>query len=1342
MRRALRIAAWSLTGVLLLAVLLVGAVLVLANTPSGRALIERQTALITSGSVRISGLAGTFPSAIDVGRLELSDTQGVWMSAERIVLRWSPLALFRWELHVQRFEIGRAAVMRRPVSKSAQASRMRLPVVDIDRLAIGTLELEPAVVGMAARLDVEGSAHYKSMENLRANLVARRTNGTGTYAVRLLIDASQINASLELEEPPGGPLEHLANVPELGALAVTASLEGPRNALRLRLLARAGELRADANGTVDLKGRSADLDYSVNSPAMMPGPGLGWTHIALKGRWRGPLAAPQATAVLDLQGLELPDGAQLAKLNADLAANGRLLTVRATADGITLPGSGPQLLRDSPLSVNATLRLDAADRPLQLSVRHRVIDLEARAVTAGARSATFDLRLPDVAPFAALYEQDIRGSMSLTGNVTESTAATRLEVNGTGDLTGASLAAGLLGASTRLHLAGALTTRTVDIQSLELNGRALSMSASGTADRTSSGAASSSSANASSSAVGAVRAAWRVSLPDLSVVSRSVTGSLQVTGTANGTLQSLAADVQARSTVAIQGSPPGTVDATLKARGLPSTPSAALLASGTFDGAPLRLDAFIERIRGNAYRIVVHHSAWKSLAINGDLTAGSNLAMGRGNLRFTLGQLGDLQNLVGMSLAGSIAANVAMTPAAGRTRVHIDVDARDVVAGGIAGSARFFADGPVDALGVQLSAQFPSLGGEPASLSSVARLDEPAHVLDLYRLEAHYHGQTMRLLSQSRVSFAKGLTVHDLRLGAQKAVVSVDGELSPALDLRASIHQVDAALVGALIPNTFAGGTLNADASVKGTRSAPVGRASLEIAGLKLANEAAQGLPGVDMRGSATFRGSTADVSAQLHAGPQSQLTLSGQAPLNAAGTVDLKLAGKVDAALMNSFLEARGERAGGTISIDARVAGTVEAPQIDGTIHLANGDLRDYAEGIHLQDIDARLVGEQGVLKIASMTARAGPGQLSATGTIGVLQSGMPVSIELTAKRIQPITNDILTANLDADMRVAGTLRERLDVTGDLHIHRASISIPNGFPPSVAVLNVVRPGQAQPSPTPSRLVIGLGITLNAPEAIFVQGRGLDAQLGGKLEVAGTSEAPQVNGGFSMIRGTFSIAGANLRFTSGRVTFNGEGLKGRIDPTLDFVAQASVVYTTATIVKLHITGFADSPKIELSSTPPLPQDDLLGLLLFGKPASQLNAFQLAESGAALASLSGIGQGGGGGTISKYNPLNWLKRTLGLNMISVGGASQPGDAATGGGTQTSGASVTAGKYISNRVYVAATQTTLGTSQVEVDIDLSERLKLQTRLSTGATTAQGATPQNDPGSSIGLIYQFQY
>src|SRR6185437_14044585 len=187
-------------------------------------------------------------------------------------------------------------------------------------------------------------------------------------------------------------------------------------------------------------------------------------------------------------------------------------------------------------------------------------------------------------------------------------------------------------------------------------------------------------------------------------------------------------------------------------------------------------------------------------------------------------------------------------------------------------------------------------------------------------------------------------------------------------------------------PNLLAQGSFNATAQLRGTRAAPVGRASLQLTGLKLANAAAQGLPAVNMRGSARFRGRTADLSAELDAGSQSRLTMSGRAPLSTTGTVALRLAGRMDVALMNSILEARGERAAGMLTVNASVSGTAHEPQIRGVVQLANGDLRDYAEGVHLDNINARLVGGRGILRIASMTARAGPGQLSANGTVGVL--------------------------------------------------------------------------------------------------------------------------------------------------------------------------------------------------------------------------------------------------------------------------------------------------------------------------------------------------------------------
>jgi len=257
--------------------------------------------------------------------------------------------------------------------------------------------------------------------------------------------------------------------------------------------------------------------------------------------------------------------------------------------------------------------------------------------------------------------------------------------------------------------------------------------------------------------------------------------------------------------------------------------------------------------------------------------------------------------------------------------------------------------------------------------------------------------------------------------------------------------------------------------------------------------------------------------------------------------------------------------------------------------------------------------------------------------------------------------------------------------------------------------------------------VIGLDLKLHAPREVRVQGRGLNAELGGDLHIGGTTASPVVSGGFDMIRGTFTLASTHLNFTHGRVSFSGPGLAGKIDPTLDFTAQTTVTDATAT---LHIGGFADSPQFELSSSPPLPQDEILARLLFGESASQLSALQVAQIGAALASLSGVGGTG-------PNPLARVQSALGLDVLSVSGGSSGAQ-----GAQSTGTIVEAGRYVSNRVFVAARESTTGFSQMEVDVDLSKHLKLQTRLGNGSATTQGITPENDPGSSIGMVYQFQY
>src|SRR5208283_1723498 len=141
-------------------------------------------------------------------------------------------------------------------------------------------------------------------------------------------------------------------------------------------------------------------------------------------------------------------------------------------------------------------------------------------------------------------------------------------------------------------------------------------------------------------------------------------------------------------------------------------------------------------------------------------------------------------------------------------------------------------------------------------------------------------------------------------------------------------------------------------------------------------------------------------------------------------------------------------------------------------------------------------------------------------------LQPGVPVDLQIIAPNAQPIASSIITANLNADIHLSGTALERINVAGTIHVNRATIGIPDSLPPDVAVLDVRRRGQKATTPAgKQQLVVGLDVAIQAPQEILVQGRGLDAELGGAVYLRGTSDAPQVTGGFDLQRGSFTIAG-------------------------------------------------------------------------------------------------------------------------------------------------------------------------------------------------------------------------
>jgi translocation and assembly module TamB len=246
MRKPLKIAAWVMGSVAGLLALLTALVLVAGNTDPGRAMIERITAQLTGGMVQLSGLGGSFPTRLTLRHLDLTDQQGVWLTADAVALTWTPLALLERRISVDSLEVAHVDMERTPHS-SGGGGKASVPHIEVRRFDLEDVRLGAELAGRVARVSLRGGMDMRSLDNTLADVTARRIDGDGEYA-------------MHLNEPASGPLENILKLPGLGALDANISINGPHEAELIDLKLTAGQLKAAVSGRIDLRQGSMDVN--------------------------------------------------------------------------------------------------------------------------------------------------------------------------------------------------------------------------------------------------------------------------------------------------------------------------------------------------------------------------------------------------------------------------------------------------------------------------------------------------------------------------------------------------------------------------------------------------------------------------------------------------------------------------------------------------------------------------------------------------------------------------------------------------------------------------------------------------------------------------------------------------------------------------------------------------------------------------------------------------------------------------------------------------------------------------------------------------------------------------
>ncbi len=552
-------------------------------------------------------------------------------------------------------------------------------------------------------------------------------------------------------------------------------------------------------------------------------------------------------------------------------------------------------------------------------------------------------------------------------------------------------------------------------------------------------------------------------------------------------------------------------------------------------------------------------------------------------------------------------------------------------------------------------------------------------------------GSEYRLLP-TRIDFAQGSA-------------RIAGTYGAALALQMRLDRLDLSIANAFAPGLGLGGSATGSLAFAQPRgsSFPQAEARLAIRNFTRSSLASVSTPvNIDFTGrlvsdggearalikrGATTIGRMVAMLRPLPPGP-SWTTRLMQAPLSGG----VRYNGP--AGVLFSFAGFAGQQLAGPIGVAADFGGRVSAPRLTGVVKASNLTYDNELYGTRLTNValDGRFTNDR--FELTRLTARAGEGTVTAQGDIGLSsEAGFPVDVSATLSNARLARSDALGATATGAIRVTNTAEGGL-IRGELTIPEARYEVIRQGAAEVPQLtgvrrkgDAVRAAAQGPARAAPAGLFRLDLRIVADNQLFVSGMGLESEWEADLRVGGTSAAPRVTGIARVIRGTYSFAGKRFDLSRGIVRFEGRELT---NPTLDIAASTTTQGITANIA---IGGTGLAPRVTFTSTPNLPQDEVLARLLFGSSVTNLSATEAIQLAAALNGLRGSGGG--------LNPLGKLRSVTGIDRLRILGA----DEATGRGT-----ALAAGQYITDDIYIEIITDSRGFTATQLEIALSKALSV--------------------------------
>ncbi|MBI1405989.1 MAG: translocation/assembly module TamB [Caulobacter sp.] len=678
-----------------------------------------------------------------------------------------------------------------------------------------------------------------------------------------------------------------------------------------------------------------------------------------------------------------------------------------------------------------------------------------------------------------------------------------------------------------------------------------------------------------------------------------------------------------------------------------------------------------------------------------DLDAGGIKAQGAASLRRGRPSSADLTVVAGPGVlldSGTLKGTAKITDAAGGTRAVLNLTADNAVfrdAGGLSlEKAVITADGPLDRLPLRIKAS----GDSPAGLYD---LDANGVLTELGGANGGKAGRwqitfdatgklgaaQIRTTETARLSVGGGLTEARLRLATSAGGKDANPGAA-SLDVR--VAEGDATIDGDFndLPlaalNQDLAGRFDADLHLRGKGETLTGQLDAKVRNVRARGSAKMLTLDGDVQAKLDDRYITVLAKASSAQGLKADGSfvfpaVASAAPLHLAIDRSRPVQGKFSAdgeikPLWDLLLG--GDRSlSGRVQLTGSLGGTLADPRLLGKASLSGGAFEDGPTGLKLRNVSLAAAFADNAIDVSQVSANdPGGGKAEGSGRISLLREGTS-SFKLDLTRFQVIDNDMATVQASGQTTVNRAADGNVRLEGALRIDRAEIAAEPLSPSGVTPMDVIeinkpetaasRRAAAAKAKQAAGPAVTLDVTFKAPRGIFVRGRGLDVELSLDAHVTGTSNNPVLTGTANVVRGDYDFAGKRFEFDErGEIRLSTDPAKIRLNLT----ATREDPSLTAVV---KVQGTAAKPEITLTSSPELPQDEVLSRVLFGSSAAQLSPFEAAQLASALANLAG-----GGG----FDVIGNIRQLAGLDRLTLGG------------TELTGVTVAGGKYLTNDVYL--------------------------------------------------------